>query len=245
MLNYLEYCKLWDKHAPSQEKMEYFLFLQFAKNYLDLRGVVKPMVVEIGVRGVKQSAYYRQLLNADYIGIDIEPKPYDFIICGDSTKQSTVDELKNRLNGRSIDLLFIDGWHTYDVARSDWEKYSLLTKHIVAIHDIKWLINYYPDSKKINPNGDTESVYRLWKEIEDQQKYATMTFKVPSFIEVMNNDNTVNGRYYGDSGIGVVMLDHKPEVRWQFNKENFYDMWGSPTSEYPDGGRAYPGFKKV
>jgi len=45
--------------------------LSFAKNYLAWCEVLRPVVVEIGVRRGHQRVFYKELLNADYIGIDI------------------------------------------------------------------------------------------------------------------------------------------------------------------------------
>lgn len=232
-----QFNKLWEHHAPSQDKVEYFLFLNFVKNYLSMQGVNNPLVVEIGVRGVKQSLYYKNLLNAEYIGIDIQKKQQDFIICGDSTKKETLEELKKRLNGRMIDLLFIDGWHTYDVVKSDWEMYSPLAKHLVALHDINWKINYYPDDKKVNPNGDVPSVNKLWNELYEQGK-SMISFQIPGTFEVID-DQQNKEIYIGDPGIGVVLMDRKElECRWTFEKNKFRHMWG-------ENGRAYPRAKRI
>jgi len=235
-MDWKSYEKLWNQHAPSQEKLEYFLFLQFVESYFQMRGVVKPMVVEIGVRGVAQASYYTKLLGADYLGIDIQEKKWDFIIQGDSTNPKTLQKLKDRLGGRPIDLLFIDGWHTYDVAKSDWDMYSPLAKHLVALHDINWKINFYPDSKKHNPNGPQPSVSKLWDELDKEFK-SMISFRCPGTITVA--DESKSTKYYGDPGIGVILMDRlKIENRWVFEKVKFDKMWGVD-------GRAYPRFGEI
>jgi len=60
------------------------------------------------------------------------------VILGDSKSSEVLDELKNILNGRSIDFLFIDGDHTYEGVKSDWNNYSqfLREKSLVGFHDL-------------------------------------------------------------------------------------------------------------
>ena len=236
-MDWKRYEEMWDKHAPSQEKLEYFLFLQFVESYFQMRGVTKPLVVEIGVRGVAQAKFYTELLGAEYIGLDIQAKKWDFIIQGDSTDPATLQKLKDKLGGRQIDLLFIDGWHTYDVAKSDWDMYSPLAKHLVAIHDINWKINYYPDSLKHNPNGPQPSVGKLWDEL-DVEGRSMLSFRCPGTITIEEEDGS-STKYFGDPGIGVVLVDRgEYENRWTFKRVNFDKMWGVD-------GRAYPRFGQI
>lgn len=52
-------------------------------------------------------------------------------ICGDSTNKDTIGELKNTLNNledKEIDILFIDGDHSYDGAYKDFLNYNSLVK---------------------------------------------------------------------------------------------------------------------
>jgi predicted O-methyltransferase YrrM len=60
------------------------------------------------------------------------------MILGNSHDVQTWDRLVTELNGEWIDLLFIDGDHTYEGARLDWEMYSPLVAPggIVAFHDV-------------------------------------------------------------------------------------------------------------
>ena len=49
---------------------------------------------------------------------------------------SAFPEVKKILDGRKIDLLFIDSWHRYDYAKIDWEAYSpLLSDEALVICD--------------------------------------------------------------------------------------------------------------
>ncbi|WP_363169252.1 class I SAM-dependent methyltransferase [uncultured Lamprocystis sp.] len=66
------------------------------------------------------------------------PRQSLYLLRGDSHSQAIISALKQLLNGRSIDLLFIDGDHTYAGVRSDHEVLSPLVRHggLVALHDI-------------------------------------------------------------------------------------------------------------
>jgi len=176
---HIKFEELWKLAPPGQGKLEYFLFLSFAKAYLAWKGVPKPIVVEIGVRRGRQRAFYKEFLDANYIGIDIRKVEGDDYILGDSGKMETVEALGVRLGGRKIDLLFIDGNHTYEAVKRDWELYSPLTSCIVAIHDILW--------KELG-------VKKFWAEL-CEKKHQVIEFKCPQ----MENRNK-------DDGLGVVLL---------------------------------------
>jgi len=179
VVNYRHFEELWKIAPPGQGKMEFFLFLSFVKEYLNWKQIFNPTVVEIGVRNGNQRAFYKELLQADYLGIDIREKEGDNFILGDSSKIETLEALKMRLKGKRIDLLFIDGNHTYKVAKRDWELYSALTSYLVAIHDILW---------------DCFGVKKLWNEL-CRNKYQVIEFKCPQ----RDNRNK-------DDGLGVVLL---------------------------------------
>lgn len=59
-------------------------------------------------------------------------------IIGDSADRSTINRVKELLFERKIDLLFIDGDHTYDAVKADHENYAPLVRSggFVAFHDI-------------------------------------------------------------------------------------------------------------
>jgi predicted O-methyltransferase YrrM len=60
------------------------------------------------------------------------------LIRADSHASSTLSELTQVLDGRLIDLLFIDGDHTYEGVRSDYETYAPLVAPggLIVFHDI-------------------------------------------------------------------------------------------------------------
>jgi cephalosporin hydroxylase len=60
------------------------------------------------------------------------------VVHGSSHEASTLDRIVAILAGRQLDLLFIDGDHTYDGVRMDYEMYAPLVRpgRTIAFHDI-------------------------------------------------------------------------------------------------------------
>lgn len=73
----------------------------------------------------------------------------------DSHLASTKEEVVRRLDGRLVDLAFIDGDHTYEGVKQDWEMYSGLVRPggLVMFHDI-------------SSNYDRTQVARFWDELK-------------------------------------------------------------------------------
>lgn len=82
------------------------------------------------------------------------------LIRADSHEASTLKEVKRLLGGQQVDLLFIDGDHTYEGVKMDWTMYSplLRTGGLVVFHDVAG--NY----------GDTQ-VKRFWDSIKTGYEY--------------------------------------------------------------------------
>jgi hypothetical protein len=186
-----------DQTKFGQQASEWKNFFEFISSYFEVREIKHPIIVEIGVWYGNQKKFYRELLDAEHISIDIASTWSKPDILGDSCKQSTLNELKNKLRGRQIDLLFIDGWHTYEAVKSDYEMYSPLVKHISVIHDIKTVS--IPKIDVAQPIG----VMKFWNELsKNNEEYTFITFhhhnKGDSGIFTFNND----GR---QMGIGMVI----------------------------------------
>lgn len=178
--------KRLNQHVP-----EWTTYLEFAWSILAMRRVQKPIVVEIGILDGMQKQFYESLLDAEYIGIDINQKS-SATIKGDSSSPVTLKKLKSILDGRNIDLLFIDGLHTYEGVKSDYEIFHPLVKHITAIHDIL--------TPKLSPK-DSVGVIRFWEELKVKNKEDTL-------ITIQHHNsrdmNAFNGR---PLGIGVLLKD--------------------------------------
>ncbi len=76
------------------------------------------------------------------------------LIRGDSHAVAARERVERALAGRPLDFLFIDGDHTYEGARLDYETYAPLVRPggIIALHDIA------------NRSEDV-GVHRLWAEL--------------------------------------------------------------------------------
>jgi predicted O-methyltransferase YrrM len=73
----------------------------------------------------------------------------------DSHSPDTVSAVRELLGGRPVDFLFIDGDHTYDGVRKDWESYGEMMRPggLVALHDV-------------GKNYDDTEVKRFWDEVK-------------------------------------------------------------------------------
>jgi hypothetical protein len=176
--------KRLNQHVP-----EWRTFLEYASGYFGTRNIDRPVVVEIGVLDGAQRGFYEDLLGAEYIGIDVNPKsPADIV--GDSAALETVNRLAWMLGSRAIDLLFIDGCHTYEGVKADYEIYGPMTRHIVAIHDIH--------TPKLDARDKTE-VFRLWNEI-------LATNRTDTLVTIQAHNDRDPRRFNGRQlGIGLVI----------------------------------------
>lgn len=108
------------------------------------------------------------------------PEQKMHIIRQNSHSDSTFRKVKKILNQSKLDLLFIDGDHTYSGVKADWEMYSPLVREagFIVFHDILDQDELYPGCK----------VDEFWKELKNQNE--TWEFIDP------------NGGVWG--GIGIV-----------------------------------------
>jgi predicted O-methyltransferase YrrM len=91
------------------------------------------------------------------------------LIAGNSQANTSFNQVRNLLNGSALDLLFIDGDHSYTGVRRDYELYAPLVKQggIIAFHDIM------PDHGTLygqKTSSKAGEVYKLWQEIHPQYK---------------------------------------------------------------------------
>ena len=132
--------------------------IQKPSEFADLLGIVrriKPkVIVEIGsARGGATHAFRVAAPSATVVSIDIA---WPATIQSDSHSPETVQALRIALGVQPIDLLFIDGDHSYTGARSDFEMYAPLVRvgGVIALHDI------LP-----HPSYPGFEVHRYWKEL--------------------------------------------------------------------------------
>ena len=97
----------------------------------------------------------------------------------DSHKTSTIKKVSKILKNWEVDVLFIDGDHTYDGVKMDFENFSPFVgkKGLIAFHDI---VEHPPESNC--------EVSRFWNEIKQKHNYQ-------EFI-TNNNENW--------AGIGII-----------------------------------------
>lgn len=84
----------------------------------------------------------------------------------DSHKKKTLDQTKKIFGKNKLDLLFIDGDHTYEGVKQDYEMYSPLVKSegIIVFHDIM----FHTKAPKCE-------VERFWNEVKEGHNHAVIT----------------------------------------------------------------------
>lgn len=107
-----------------------------------------------------------------------------YLIRGDSHRLETYQMVLSILNDSKFDFIFIDGDHSYNGVKKDYELYSKLVKTggIIAFHDIA-------------PNGEQKlvgEVPKFWNEIKHSFKY----------LEILSS-NEQKGY-----GIGLIIFDN-------------------------------------
>lgn len=88
-----------------------------------------------------------------------------FLVAGNSHKKQTLKKVKKIFLNKKVDLLFIDGDHSYDGVKSDFNMYKGLVKigGIIAFHDIA--AGYI-----INPHW--AEVNKFWVRLEGKYKHV-------------------------------------------------------------------------
>ena len=81
------------------------------------------------------------------------------LIRGDSHSSAVFDRVRSILRERKLDLLFIDGDHTYEGVKGDFERFSPLVRKggMVVFHDI---VEHPPETEC--------AVDRFWNEVKTQ-----------------------------------------------------------------------------
>ena len=132
------------EHAAIQKEQELASFIALV---MDLEPC--KVIVEVGAFAGGTLWAWSQFSNARIIGVDLPPPGFPdgpqvndlgmTVICGDSHDPATRDQLIEHLDGEPIDMLFIDGDHTYEGVKADYELYSPLVRPdgVIGFHDIR------------------------------------------------------------------------------------------------------------
>lgn len=123
-------------------------------------GINPQVIVEIGCMAGGTLYAWRQVCDAVY-GVTLPMPNPDYprrhgasVLLGDSHDSASVAWLLAELAGRAVDVLHIDGDHSYGGVRADWEMYSPLVRPggLILIHDV------------VN-DRDAADVGRFWRDL--------------------------------------------------------------------------------
>lgn len=140
-----------------------------------------------------------------YVGVDLEPRNYRLVsalaprgvttsfVRGSSQDPATRKRVLAALGDEELDLLFIDGDHSYDGVRADLMDYRNLVRPggLIALHDIVSDHAARYGSGTENSSGD---VPRFWREIRQR-------FRHWEFVQDWDQD-----------GYGIGVIEHDPDV---------------------------------
>ena len=130
------------------------------------------LVISVDLPGGKFGGGYSRLRTPVYKRFP-QPGQTLHLMRANSHAPETFAAVRERLNGRKVDFLFIDGDHTYEGVRQDWETYRTLVRPggLIAFHDVA--MNY----------KDTR-VKQLWDEIRDSYQSREYAYHPRGFYGI-------------------------------------------------------------
>ncbi|AFY70948.1 hypothetical protein Pse7367_2693 [Thalassoporum mexicanum PCC 7367] len=203
-------CQNWDdffkfsvqNFGPHQIKQEITGFLEFASQSSP------EYVCEIGTANGGTSFLLSQSLpsvkfmlsidllvkNKGKLRYFVKPSRQITMIDGSSYAAPTVDKVKDILAGKQLDLLFIDGDHTYDGVKQDFLCYHQFVKPggIIAFHDIMpdYMTRYGQNTGRWA--GDVPVFWQRVKELYPHHEFVAD---------------------YNQDGLGIGAIDYDPNVQ--------------------------------
>ena len=186
---------LMKQGEPAQHPSEWKAFLEICELYLENHEIKNPIVVELGLFDGKQKEFYKQLLGAEYIGISISGRRCIPDIRGSTHDPRTLEALKKKLNGRLINILFIDASHSYESVKKDFEIYSLLCDDIIVLHDTE---SHRHDRHARRPS----QVWKFWDELRLEAYKGVEAYKDFLFLSIYQHMPT---RRKIQMGIGMII----------------------------------------
>lgn len=174
----LDYIKELEKKKLIQQIPEEF------NKFMKVVAKHKPKtILEIGVaKGGTSMCFSKvceRLVSVDIV--DFEPLDNQTFIRRNSHDPATIAKVAKALDGHVVDLLFIDGEHSYNGVKQDYEMYSPLVRSggLIAFHDIAK--SEYHDIKNC-------LVYKLWQELKTNTSIEIQVDKVKCGIGVLIQD---------------------------------------------------------
>ncbi|MFX1277742.1 MAG: class I SAM-dependent methyltransferase [Promethearchaeota archaeon] len=159
-----------------------FVFSRFSKNNAHIITIDLPT----GGGGIMRGGYSR--LKIPFFKLFASKNQKITLIRKDSHQYSTYAKVKKKLKNEKADILFIDGDHSYEGVKKDFEMYSPLVKKngIIAFHDI---VKTNPKLFPLVKLGFL-NVNKFWNEIKENYEY----------FEIVEDWN--DGLY----GIGIIKI---------------------------------------
>lgn len=178
---------------PSQNTSEWQMFLEICEMRLKKKGIENPMAVELGIWKNRQKKFYEKLLGTEHISIDLTDRRGTPDIIGDTHDPEVKAALEEKLNGKPINILFIDAGHSYEDVKKDFYMYSPLCTDIIAFHDI--------ECHRFGGRSDMK-VWRFWDELRMKAYMGRRSYKKFLFISIFQYRGSGNRH---QMGIGLMI----------------------------------------